>query len=178
MAKIKATCGACFSTVALNADGRIARHGWREVGGRKAGQHGHAWHVGNCFGAGRLPYETTVQTTVDYVDHVVFPAAASAQGEVARLAARPTLHIEVKTDHVRNAPVATIILTPNDEEGYWFNLCHRVEGLPEQRVSYAPSYENVLRYKTRDANAHLSAIMESGALCAEKIAAWTSTKAA
>jgi len=183
MAKIKATCGACFSAVALNADGRIARHGWREVGGRKAGQHGHAWHVGNCFGSGRLPYETTAQTTVDYLDHVVLPASASARREVDRLSARPTLYVEAHMNlwYGRNDPkaIATLVIAPGSEPRRYVRelVCGEVEGLPTWKADF-PAYDSLLQSRVRDANGRLSTITEAVAFCAEKIAAWTSAKAA
>lgn len=70
----RGTCGACFAPFALDPDGYIGRHGWREAGGvRRVGEAGNVFHEGKCFGVGRAPYEVSVDCTVTFLAEVLRP---------------------------------------------------------------------------------------------------------
>lgn len=88
----KGTCPACFRAIALSADGKIARHGWSESGGRRAGEYGRAWHVGACFGVGWAPFEVSPAGTVAFLDEVLFPYALGRVTRLEVLATNPDLY--------------------------------------------------------------------------------------
>lgn len=55
------TCPHCFASIACDEQGRLARHGWREAGGRRRGEYGNTWHTGACSGS--LAFElSAIQT--------------------------------------------------------------------------------------------------------------------
>ena len=87
----KGTCGACFRKMALDANGRVLRHGWREVGGRRVGDYGNVYHTGNCFGCGRLPFEVSPDCTRDFVAEVLLPMALDTGSRIDALALNPAI---------------------------------------------------------------------------------------
>ena len=88
---VKGTCGACFRKMALDANGRVLRHGWREVGGRRVGSYGNVYHTGNCFGCGRLPFEVSADCTRDFVAEVLLPMALDTGSRIDALALNPPI---------------------------------------------------------------------------------------
>ena len=88
---VKGTCGACFKKFALDANGRVLRHGWREVGGRRVGSYGNVYHTGNCFGCGRLPFEVSPDCTRDFVAEVLLPMALDTGSRIDALALNPAI---------------------------------------------------------------------------------------
>lgn len=78
------TCGACLDRFAVGPDGRVMRHGWREVGGvRRVGETENVWHAGACFGVGREPYETSVDCTLAFLEKVLRPTRLRLERAVA-----------------------------------------------------------------------------------------------
>lgn len=87
----KGTCGACFKKFALDANGRVLRHGWREVGGRRVGDYGNVYHSGSCFGCGRLPFEVSPDCTRDFVAEVLLTMALDNGSRIDALALNPPI---------------------------------------------------------------------------------------
>ncbi len=78
------TCGACLGRFTVGPDGRVMRHGWREVGGvRRVGETENVWHFGTCFGVGREPYETSVDCTLAFLETVLRPTRLRLERAVA-----------------------------------------------------------------------------------------------
>lgn len=89
----KMTCPCCFRAMVVK-DGKIVRHGWREAGGRRAGQYGNTWHVGECFGVGYEPYEVSDKGTRAFRKYLGEILVQEEQG-LENLKARPAkLHYE------------------------------------------------------------------------------------
>jgi hypothetical protein len=88
---VKGTCGACFRKMALDANGRVLRHGWREVGGRRVGSYGNVYHSGPCFGVARLPFEVSPDCTIAFVAEVLLPMALATGTRIDALAANPPI---------------------------------------------------------------------------------------
>jgi hypothetical protein len=84
----KRTCPCCFRAMALDSNGRVVRHGWREAGGRRVGEYGNTWHVGQCFGVGYEPFEVSCQGTKDFHAALLRTKAEMEKG-LATLEARP-----------------------------------------------------------------------------------------
>jgi hypothetical protein len=83
----KRTCPCCFRAMQVK-DGKMVRHGWKESGGRRQGEYGNAWHVGECFGVSYAPYEVSDLGTrkfLEYLEEIEKQEVASLE----RLNARP-----------------------------------------------------------------------------------------
>lgn len=93
----KGTCGACFRLMGVGSDGLVVRHGWRESGGRRAGEYGRVYHSGACFGVGRLPFEVSAKCTEDFVEQILSPMGTRARAVIVHLESMPTLVYEGKT---------------------------------------------------------------------------------
>ncbi len=78
------TCGACFGVFTLDADGRLGRHGWREVNGvRRVGEYDNVAHSEPCFGLGRLPHERSSDCAADFLRQVLDPRRAALEAALA-----------------------------------------------------------------------------------------------
>jgi hypothetical protein len=88
---VKGTCGACFLPMALDVDGRVKRHDWREPGVRRAAVYGNADHHGPCFGSNRLPFELSPDCTVAFVADVLLPMALDTGAQLDALDAQAAL---------------------------------------------------------------------------------------
>ena len=62
------TCAVCMQNVKLTTGNRVMRHGWEEVGQRRAGDYGHVFHSGSCPGVKYLPWEFSPKGAEDYTD--------------------------------------------------------------------------------------------------------------
>lgn len=106
----KMTCPCCFRAMALDNNGRVVRHGWQEQGGRRVGEYGNAWHMGQCFGTGYEPFEVSCQGTKDF--HALLKRTeAEMEKGLAALEARPAkLSGSYKKGWGRNAEVVSFEL--------------------------------------------------------------------
>lgn len=113
----RGTCPACMGEFQLfSASGKIVvgKHGWQEAGGRRVGVYQHAWHIGECFGVGLVPFELSPEGTWAYLAQRVYPHCLSLLSAIYRLqTSTPVLTLEV----TRNAVKMTLKLTPDNEEG-------------------------------------------------------------
>lgn len=90
---MRGTCPACFREMDVD-NGRMHMHGWRESGGRRAGEYGNAFHTGSCFGVGFEPFEISPEGTWTYLREALFHEALAAANELAHYESRPTLLVE------------------------------------------------------------------------------------
>lgn len=188
---LQGTCGACFQTVALMERAGapvVGKHGWREQGARRVGETGNAWHVGECFGAGRAPFEVSKDATIAFLGCVVVvPRLDAAVAEVARLHCRPVIH------DTRTAGPATFL---RDESGGRFKHATgarylfvvriapgdprwRAENAPLMFVpgghtvcTYAESYEEALAAKRADAEHELDGVRHLASTLSSKLDDW------
>lgn len=123
----KKTCPCCFRGIALDSRGAIARHGWREAGGRRAGSTGNAWHIGACFGVGYKPYEESVDGTVAFHAHLMNVLRPGHAALLDLLQARPaTLKVQVKSGPYHKPTVTDVVLT--DDGGSLEDVCEWKHG--------------------------------------------------
>jgi hypothetical protein len=96
----KRTCPCCFRAMAMNmkrggygaADpkkGSIVRHGWQEAGGRRVGEYGNTWHLGECFGVGYEPYEVSDLGTRKFLEYLETRVLPQEEEALENLKARP-----------------------------------------------------------------------------------------
>ena len=109
----KRTCPCCFRAMALDNHGKVVRHGWQEAGGRRVGQYGNAWHVGECFGVGYKPFEVSCDGTKGYLDWLQ-AVLKDEEEALERLNARPSeMHYEKRVR--RNMRWESEIVTVKDD---------------------------------------------------------------
>lgn len=127
----KMTCPCCFRAMVVK-DGKIVRHGWKEAGGRRAGQYGNTWHMGECFGVGYEPYEVSDLGTRKFKEYLEGVLVQEEKG-LENLKARPAkLHYQKRVR--RNMRWETEMVTVEDD------------GQPLERSysSSEPTYADVL----------------------------------
>ena len=137
------TCGACFKTHALDKNGRVRRHGWREVWGtRRVGEYGNVQHSGACFGTGWLPFEASPDCTAAFVERVLFHAACRLDATLDALATNPPLLYSGVTYMMRRTMPHEgewqVTLRLGDEARY--NKAWRCGVLVDDTGSAMPSY--------------------------------------
>lgn len=164
----KRTCPCCFRAMALTADGRVVRHGWRESGGRRVGSYGNVWHVGQCFGSGYEPYEVSCQGTKDY-HAALLKVEAQMVEALATLEARPAkLHGSYKKGWGRNAE--TVKFTLVDDGGDPENLTWKDR--PDSYSNPAGSYAWNLKQRLDQAKAELKMLRADLATLAKAVEDW------
>jgi hypothetical protein len=184
----KGTCGACFRSMTLGADGKVVRHGWREAGGtRRVGSYGHVFHSGACFGVGWLPYEVSSDCTTAFVEQVLFPMGVNAQGYLTHLATRPALVYEGATwaanfTEVRNAPGCRGHRGGSDYwDGYYRWSLKLRDGDPAVTLKNhpenwggdkVPSYDTYLASKVSDGQRTWEGIAKDALYCLSMVSSW------
>lgn len=196
MAK-KGTCGACFRLMSLTAAGKVVRHGWAEVGGkRRVGEYGNVIHTGPCFGAGWDPYEVSPECTKAFVERVLFPMGVGAKATIAHYASRPDLVFEGATFAANFASCRNLRLrsvsrwggsTGGDWDGYFHWSVKVRPGDVEWKMKVSeedwsgtkvPSYEVLHERMMREATASWEAIAKDGLHCCRKVETWTPAEVA
>lgn len=193
---LQGTCGACFQTVALmgaTAGPVVGRHGWREQGARRVGQTGNAWHVGECFGVGRAPFEISKDATIAFLGLVVVPHLDAAVAELARLKSRPVIYDTRSVGPARylRAPSRdrlgmrfffTVRIAPGDARWNAYAVGVDAPGVDQTLLMYSPggdtlctyveSYEEALAAKRADAEHELDGVRHHVRMLTDKLDAW------
>lgn len=186
------TCGACFRSMSLNADGTVVRHGWREAGGRRrAGAYGNVIHSGACFGVGWLPFETSPDCTTAFVERRLFPMGLEIKRALRHLATRPPLIFSGSTFERNEYRGSAPDIKAWDGYAKWearlvngdeasTNLCFYVfDGVPTfypNTSSKIPSY-GAERVRRVDAlGDEWKAVAKDALYCCAKVSAWKPTK--
>jgi hypothetical protein len=92
--KHRGKCAWCFDEFVVEGEHPV-RHGWREVGNRRAGQYGNVHHSGNCPGT-RFPVFEVSPKGTKARQKAARKALAECEKSLAHLATRPTLYHEDK----------------------------------------------------------------------------------
>jgi hypothetical protein len=149
----RGTCPACLRELVVK-DGVMVKHGWREFGTRMIAHYGRVHHSGQCFGAGRPPFEVSPRGMEEFVEQRVRPALRIHEEDLARLAARPTL---TKTRHgALTGKVTTTQLHPG--------------GTTATEIL---DYEDELKRRTRKAQSDLELIRIDLEKRERMLASWT-----
>jgi len=153
----------------------VGRHGWQEQGGRQVGVYGQAWHEGECFGVGWLPFEISDEGTRAYIESCLYEHALGLETALWHYAARPAIVIhrieKVYVSEHRgyvHAPYDVRVRPGSEEQlsGWdWVgrNHYHKI---------YVPSYEDALSSAISERRLALDTIRREALDCYARIAAW------
>lgn len=168
---LRGTCAWCFKSYATDNAGAITtRHGWREIGGRKAGEYGRVFHAGDCPGMSYPPYEISAAGTSARLLTELSGIKTCAK-ELERLATRPAL-VATKSYDIRLGSYRTT------EVAVGVRLLDGEDISIEVPTAYSYSRDLDFSYSS----AHYSAVHgqefmkaeyeRDAAMCSAKIKAW------
>lgn len=165
---LRGTCACCFRDFAATSRGIATRHGWQEVGGRRVGQYGHAWHNGSCMGTQYPPYELSAEGTIALRDtHQA--GVAHCQRALERLATLPMLEV-THSYRVYGREKCDVLYSLRLHPGDEFKIVpDSTEPWTHHDWTYDRTHSQHMQEVTRYRDAHLSMVD----FCNEKIAAWT-----
>jgi len=176
------TCPACFRVLALADAEHLARHGWREYGGRTVGVYGRAHHGGRCFGVDLPAFELTPEGAERFLRFLVEEMLPARERDLAAYEARPILHVVSRASGFRSASEALKELLPPpvgwERDPQWrlpegSKLGDEVHTDWVTKRRAAEHYENELRNRIYYAKQALKQTRDDVGVVELKLATWT-----
>lgn len=166
------TCPVCFGEHVVRKGGMI-KHGWTEQGGREVGVYGKAWHSGECFAVGCLPFEVSCETTKTFLDKVARPSMVQWAQHVAELNTRPVLTVAV-TEYAKDEQGHIVYKGRKAVTVTTYRECSETNEFGSEYVDYSKTtrYEKELKSAIRTATMFLNQATANVAFLENKIATW------